>query len=120
VLALMRQDNLLALRSKPFVPRTTDSSHAFPIAPNLIRDLVPTGLDQIWVADITPAFAGAGSMCVCSRTSSFSPSSSTLSHAWWWAGPWRIICAPNSPSPPSTPAFAGAGYGAGAAKAQAR
>jgi putative transposase len=53
VLALMRDDNLLALRSKPFVPRTTNSDHAFPIAPNLIRDLVPTGLDQIWVADIT-------------------------------------------------------------------
>jgi putative transposase len=53
VLALMRDDNLLVLRSKPFVPRTTNSDHAFPIAPNLIRDLVPTGLDQIWVADIT-------------------------------------------------------------------
>jgi len=53
VLRLMRQDNLLALRSKPFVPRTTDSRHGFAIRPNLIRNLTPTALDQIWVADIT-------------------------------------------------------------------
>lgn len=53
VLRLMRQDNLLALRTKAFVPQTTDSDHSFRIAPNLIRSLIPTGLDQIWVADIT-------------------------------------------------------------------
>jgi len=29
-----------------------NSRHEFPIVPNLTRDLVPTGLDQIWVADI--------------------------------------------------------------------
>jgi transposase InsO family protein len=50
---LMREDNLLCLRSKPFVPYTTNSRHEFPIVPNLARGLVPTGLDQIWVADIT-------------------------------------------------------------------
>jgi putative transposase len=50
---LMREDNLLRLRSKPFVPYTTNSRHAFPIVPNLTRGLIPTGLDQIWVADIT-------------------------------------------------------------------
>lgn len=53
VLRLMREDNLLVLRRKAFVPQTTDSDHVFPIAPNLIRGLLPTGLDQIWVADIT-------------------------------------------------------------------
>jgi len=53
VLRLMRQDNLLCLRQKPFVPRTTNSRHEFPIVANLTRGLVPTGLDQIWVADIT-------------------------------------------------------------------
>lgn len=53
VLRLMREDNLLALRSHPFVPRTTDSRHDFPIVPNLIRRLEPSGIDQIWVADIT-------------------------------------------------------------------
>lgn len=53
VLRLMREDNLLALRTRAFVPRTTDSNHGFRIAPNLIRSLIPTGIDQIWVADIT-------------------------------------------------------------------
>ena len=53
VLRLMREDNLLALRAKPFVPRTTTSDHGHPIRPNLVRRLKPTGLDQIWVADIT-------------------------------------------------------------------
>ena len=53
VLRLMREDNLLSLRVKPFVPRTTDSRHGFAMRPNLTRGARPTGLDQIWVADIT-------------------------------------------------------------------
>ncbi|MGH8324932.1 MAG: IS3 family transposase, partial [Steroidobacteraceae bacterium] len=53
VLRLTRQDNLLVLRRRPFVPQTTMSRHGFDIAPNLTRGLKPTGLDQIWVADIT-------------------------------------------------------------------
>jgi len=50
---LTREDNLLSQRAKPFVPATTMSRHGFAIVPNLTRGLVPTGLDQIWVADIT-------------------------------------------------------------------
>jgi putative transposase len=53
VLRLMREDNLLCLRAKPFVPRTTDSHHGFAVVPNLTRGLKPTDVDQIWVADIT-------------------------------------------------------------------
>jgi len=53
VLRLMRDDNLLSLRAKPYVPRTTDSRYNFRIVPNLLRGLTPSGLDQIWVADIT-------------------------------------------------------------------
>ncbi len=53
VLRLMREDNLLRLRERPFVPYTTNSRHEFPIVANLTRGRVPTGLDQIWVADIT-------------------------------------------------------------------
>ena len=53
VLRLMRADNLLSLRARPFVPRTTDSRHSFAIVANLTRGLAPAGLDQIWVADIT-------------------------------------------------------------------
>jgi transposase InsO family protein len=53
VLRLMREDNLLCLRRKAFVPVTTDSRHRWTIVPNLARDLRPTGPDQLWVADIT-------------------------------------------------------------------
>jgi putative transposase len=53
VLRLMREDNLLCLRTKPFVPKTTDSKHGWQIVPNLARGLILTGLDQLWVADIT-------------------------------------------------------------------
>jgi transposase InsO family protein len=50
---LMGEDNLLCLRHRPFVPMTTRSDHAWPIVPNRVRRLQPTGPDQIWVADIT-------------------------------------------------------------------
>jgi transposase InsO family protein len=53
VLRLMRKDNLLCLRKRPFVPATTDSAHCWQIVPNLVRDLRPTRIDQLWVADIT-------------------------------------------------------------------
>jgi transposase InsO family protein len=53
VLRLMREDNLLCLRHKPFVPQTTDSRHDWEIVPNLARGLRVSGLDQLWVADIT-------------------------------------------------------------------
>lgn len=52
VLRLMREDNLLCLRKKKFTC-TTDSEHGLPIYPNLAADLVLTGIDQLWVADIT-------------------------------------------------------------------
>ena len=53
VLKLMRADNLLSLRRRPFAPQTTASWHSFRIVPNRVRGLVPTGLDQLWVADIS-------------------------------------------------------------------
>jgi putative transposase len=53
VLRLMRRDNLLCLRERPFVPVTTDSRHEWRVVANLARGLVLTGLDQLWVADIT-------------------------------------------------------------------
>ena len=52
VLRLMRADNLLCLRKRAFV-RTTDSDHDLPVYPNLARELPVTGLNQLWVADIT-------------------------------------------------------------------
>ncbi len=50
---LMREDSLIAMRRKPFAPPTSDSRHGFLIVPNLLRGLVSSGPDQIWVADIT-------------------------------------------------------------------
>ena len=53
VLRLMRKDNLLCLRRRPFVPITTDSRHEWRVVPNLARGMVLSGIDQLWVADIT-------------------------------------------------------------------
>ena len=53
VLRLMREDNLLCLRRAAFVPATTDSRHGWRVVPNLARGMELTGLDQLWVADIT-------------------------------------------------------------------
>ena len=53
VLRLMRTDNLLCLRRRAFVPATTDSRHGWRVVPNLARGMALTGLDQLWVADIT-------------------------------------------------------------------
>jgi putative transposase len=52
VLRLMRQDNLLCLRHKSFVV-TTDSRHDLPVYPNLARELAPSQVNRLWVADIT-------------------------------------------------------------------
>jgi putative transposase len=52
VLRLMREDNLLCIRHKAFVV-TTDSRHGLPIYPNLARQITPTTINQLWVADIT-------------------------------------------------------------------
>jgi transposase InsO family protein len=53
VLRLMREDNLLCLRRASFVPAMTDSRHGWRVVPNLARGMELTGLDQLWVADIT-------------------------------------------------------------------
>jgi putative transposase len=49
---IMREDNLLCLRRCKFVV-TTDSNHSRPIYPNLAREMKLTGINQLWVADIT-------------------------------------------------------------------
>jgi putative transposase len=53
VLRLMRTDNLLRLRRRAFVPAATDSRHGWHVVPNRARGMALTGLDQLWVADIT-------------------------------------------------------------------
>ena len=49
---LMREDNLLCVVKRKFVV-TTDSTHGRKVYPNLAGSMVLTGVDQLWVADIT-------------------------------------------------------------------
>ena len=52
VLRLMREDNLLCLRKRRFIV-TTDSAHGLPVYPNLVSTLSVTGINQLWLSDIT-------------------------------------------------------------------
>jgi putative transposase len=52
VARIMREDNLLCLRRKKFVA-TTDSNHGFHVYPNLAGGMELSGIDQLWIADIT-------------------------------------------------------------------
>jgi len=49
---ILREDNLLCVRKRKFVV-TTDSNHGRKVYPNRAREMVLTGVDQLWVADIT-------------------------------------------------------------------
>ena len=48
----MQEDNLLAVQPRAFVV-TTDSDHEWEVALNLASRLTLTGMNQLWVADIT-------------------------------------------------------------------
>jgi putative transposase len=52
VYRILREDNLLCVRKRKFIV-TTDSSHDRKVYPNLARQMVLTGVDQLWRADIT-------------------------------------------------------------------
>lgn len=52
VIRLMRADNLLAIRSRRYVI-TTDSDHDLEVYLNLAARMKLTGVDQLWVADLT-------------------------------------------------------------------
>jgi len=85
VLRLMREDNLLCLRKRAFVPATTDSRHSWRVVANLARGMVPTGLDQTVGGGHhlhPPAGGVRGSL----------PSCSTRSAAAWLVGRWIRIC----------------------------
>ena len=52
VLRIMRQEGLLCRKKRRFMV-TTDSSHSFRIYPNMVKDILLTGINQVWIADIT-------------------------------------------------------------------
>jgi len=43
----------LCARIRRSLIRTTDSSHGLPVFPNRIAGMTVTGINQVWVADIT-------------------------------------------------------------------
>jgi transposase InsO family protein len=50
---IMREDNLLCLRRRKFRVVTTDSNHRLRVYPNLAASMELTGIDQLWIADLT-------------------------------------------------------------------
>jgi hypothetical protein len=52
VLRIIREDNLLAVQPRAFVV-TADSDHEFEVYLNLASRMKLTGMNQLWVADIT-------------------------------------------------------------------
>ncbi len=49
---IMREKGILVKKRRRFV-KTTDSNHPYPVYPNLIKGLMVTAINQVWVADIT-------------------------------------------------------------------
>jgi putative transposase len=52
VLRILREDNLLAIRYRKYI-LTTDSRHEYQVHLNLAARMTVTGINQLWVADIT-------------------------------------------------------------------
>ena len=79
VLRLMREDNLLAIRYRQYV-LTSDSRHECEVYLNLAARMTLTGINQLWVADIT--------ISVCGLSSCSWRWSSIGSRGKQWAGRW--------------------------------
>jgi transposase InsO family protein len=61
VAKLMRAGKIRAKTRRRYVPRTTDSTHARPVADNLLqRDFAASSVNRKWVADITYVPTGQG------------------------------------------------------------
>lgn len=53
VLRVMRENELLCRIKRKQRIKTTDSNHSYPVFPNLIKDLVTSSINQVWVSNIT-------------------------------------------------------------------
>jgi transposase InsO family protein len=61
---LMRDQGLIAIQPKSFVPRTTESRHTLGYSPNLLLEMPELiGLHQLWVGDITYIPLAGGEFC---------------------------------------------------------
>jgi putative transposase len=56
----MMKEMHLCVRGKKHRKQTTDSKHSFPRYPNLVKDLIVTHPNQVWVSDITYIKLGNG------------------------------------------------------------
>jgi putative transposase len=56
---LMKKEGLLVKR-KHYKVVTTQSDHSYKKYPNLIKDFIPTGTEQLWVSDMTYIQVGKG------------------------------------------------------------
>ena len=52
VLKLMKE-NSLVVKKKRYKPKTTNSNHNLPRHDNLVKNKIITGINQVWVSDIT-------------------------------------------------------------------
>lgn len=58
---LMRAEGIQGLCARRFVPRTTQSDHDHPIAPNRLAERpAPTGPNQTWITDLTYVWTAEG------------------------------------------------------------
>lgn len=58
----LSKNGLMAIQPRSFVPRTTNSRHPYRISPNVLKERgFPSGINEVWVGDITyiPMAAGA-------------------------------------------------------------
>ena len=86
------RDNGLRARQKWRFKRTTDSHHAWPVAPHLLdQDFTAARPDKKWGADISYVWTREGWLY---------PSSSTCSHAGSLAGQQATGCTATWLSPP--------------------
>lgn len=49
---IMKEEELICKIKKRWIT-TTDSNHRYPVYPNLLKDAEVTGINQVWVSDIT-------------------------------------------------------------------
>ena len=78
---LMRQNGLRARQKRRF-KRTTDSHHAWPVAPNLLeQDFTATGPDRKWGADISYVWTREGWLYLAVVTDPCSPAGSSAGNS---------------------------------------